>query len=164
MRIDWEFRPRWTKSICISCPIYVYLFSYSNISGKRNIHLIRRGKVSPPRQQYPLRNQLNTDWIYVSPWWWLFWRRVVCTDFYWLIDWLIDFGFQRHFQQHFSYIMVTSFSGGRSRSTRREPPTMGKQLVDFITCGCESSAPFLEFTKPGANPHRIGDRLVWVVR
>jgi hypothetical protein len=25
--------------------------------------------------------------------------------------------------------MATSFSGGRSRSTRREPPTMGKQLV-----------------------------------
>ena len=31
-----------------------------------------------------------------------------------------------HFQQYFSYIMATSFSGGRSRSTRREPPTMGK--------------------------------------
>ena len=26
------------------------------------------------------------------------------------------------------------FSGGRSRRTRREPPTMGKQLVSFITC------------------------------
>jgi len=33
--------------------------------------------------------------------------------------------------------------GGRSRSTRREPSTMGKQLVNFITCDCESSAPFL---------------------
>jgi hypothetical protein len=32
--------------------------------------------------------------------------------------------------------MATSFSGGRSRSTRREPPTMGKQLVSFIPCGC----------------------------
>ena len=42
--------------------------------------------------------------------------------------------------------MATSFSGGRSRSTRWEPPTMGKQLVNFITCGCESSAPFLAFT------------------
>jgi hypothetical protein len=30
--------------------------------------------------------------------------------------------------------MATSFSGGRSRG---EPPTMGKQLVNFITCGCE---------------------------
>jgi len=57
--------------------------------------------------------------------------------------------------------MATSFSGGRNR---REPSTMGKQLVIFITCGCESSAPFLQFTKPGANPRRIGDRLVWVVR
>jgi hypothetical protein len=35
---------------------------------------------------------------------------------------------------------------------RREPLTMGKQLVNFITCGCESNAPFLQFTKPGANP------------
>jgi hypothetical protein len=34
--------------------------------------------------------------------------------------------------------MATSFSGGRSWSTWREPPTMGKQLVNFITCGCES--------------------------
>jgi hypothetical protein len=30
--------------------------------------------------------------------------------------------------------MATSFSDGRSRSTRREPPTMVKQLVNFITC------------------------------
>jgi hypothetical protein len=39
-------------------------------------------------------------------------------------------------------MVLTSFSGGRSLSTRREPPTMGKQLASFITCGCESSAPF----------------------
>jgi hypothetical protein len=44
--------------------------------------------------------------------------------------------------------MAFSFSGGRRRSAWREPPTMGKQLVNFITCGCESSAPFLQFTKP----------------
>jgi hypothetical protein len=55
--------------------------------------------------------------------------------------------------------MLTSFSGGRSWSIRREPPTMGKQLVNLITCGCESSAPFLQSTKPGAKPRRIGDRL-----
>jgi hypothetical protein len=30
--------------------------------------------------------------------------------------------------------MATSFSGGGSW---REPPTMGKQLVSLITCGCE---------------------------
>jgi hypothetical protein len=40
--------------------------------------------------------------------------------------------------------MTTTFSGGGSR---REPPTMGKQLVNFITCGCESSAPFFVIYK-----------------
>ena len=30
--------------------------------------------------------------------------------------------------------MATSFSGVGSWSTRREPSTMGKQLVNFITC------------------------------
>jgi len=50
------------------------------------------------------------------------------------------FGVLTPFQQYFSYIMAASFSSGRSR---REPLTMGKQLVNFITCGCESSAPFL---------------------
>jgi hypothetical protein len=46
------------------------------------------------------------------------------------------------FSTTFSYIMATSLSGGKSP---RELPTMGKQLVNFITCGCESStsAPFL---------------------
>ena len=51
--------------------------------------------------------------------------------------------FYCHFQQYFSYIMATSFSDcRRSLSTRRKPPTMGKQLVNFITCGCESRATF----------------------
>jgi hypothetical protein len=59
---------------------------------------------------------------------------------------------KRHFQQYFSYIMVTSFSGGGSRGTQREPPTMGKQLVNFITCGCESIAPFLVIYKAGREP------------
>jgi hypothetical protein len=55
---------------------------------------------------------------------------------------LFIFGALRHFQQYFNYIKATSFSSGRSRSIRREPPTMGEQLVNFITCDCESSAPF----------------------
>jgi hypothetical protein len=38
--------------------------------------------------------------------------------------------------------MATSFSGGRSRSTRREPPTMGKQLVNFITAAGSRVHPF----------------------
>jgi hypothetical protein len=39
--------------------------------------------------------------------------------------------------------MATSSSDARSGLPgEREPPTMGKQLVNCITCGCESSAPF----------------------
>jgi hypothetical protein len=45
------------------------------------------------------------------------------------------------FQQYFSYIMATSFSGGGSRITRREPPTLGKELVNFIIFG----APFFVY-------------------
>jgi hypothetical protein len=41
----------------------------------------------------------------------------------------------------------TSFSGGGSGNTRREPPIMGKQLVNFITCDCELSAPFVIYSK-----------------
>jgi hypothetical protein len=40
------------------------------------------------------------------------------------------------FQQYFRYIMATSFSGGGSR---REPSTMGKQLLNSITCGCHDN-------------------------
>ena len=35
--------------------------------------------------------------------------------------------------------MATSFSGGGSWSTQREPTTLDKQLVNLITYGCESS-------------------------
>jgi hypothetical protein len=38
-------------------------------------------------------------------------------------------------------------NGGGSLSTWREPLTMGKQLVSFITCGCELSAPFIVIYK-----------------
>ena len=38
--------------------------------------------------------------------------------------------------------MATTFHGGRSRSTRGEPPTMGKQLVSFITCAASRVHPF----------------------
>ena len=48
--------------------------------------------------------------------------------------------------------MATSFSGGEGWSTLREPPTMGKQLENFITCGCESSAPFFVIYKAGREP------------
>jgi hypothetical protein len=42
--------------------------------------------------------------------------------------------------------MATSFSGGRSR---KEPPTMGKQLVNFITCDWKSNASFFVIYKAG---------------
>jgi hypothetical protein len=35
---------------------------------------------------------------------------------------------------------------------KSEPPTMGKQLVNFITCGCESSIPFFVIYKDGHEP------------
>ena len=38
--------------------------------------------------------------------------------------------------------MATSLSGGGSRSTRKEPPTLGRQLVNFITWCSKSSALF----------------------
>jgi hypothetical protein len=69
------------------------------------------------------------------------------SDLIWLIYYV-----QRHFQQYLSYIMATSFNGGGSRSTLREPPIMGKQLVDFITCNCESSAPFFVIYKAVREP------------
>jgi hypothetical protein len=49
--------------------------------------------------------------------------------------------------------MAVSFISGGNMSTRREPPTMGNQLVNFITCGCESTAPFFVI-------YKAGDRLV----
>jgi hypothetical protein len=58
-----------------------------------------------------------------------------------------DFDFFLVLNATFSYIMATSVSGGG-----REPPTMGKQLVNFITCGCKSSAPFFVIYKAGREP------------
>jgi hypothetical protein len=53
---------------------------------------------------------------------------------------------------HIVALIVTSFSGGRSWSARRQPLTMGKQLVNFITCDCESSAPLFVIYKAGCEP------------
>jgi len=74
------------------------------------------------------------------------------------------FGVEHHLQQYFNYIMATSFSGGRSRSPWREPPTMGKQPVSFITFCCESNARFFVIYKVRCKPTPYGDRIVWVVR
>jgi len=57
------------------------------------------------------------------------------------------------FNATFSNILAISWrpviSGGRSR---REPPTMGKQLLNFMTCGCESRAPFFVIYTAGREP------------
>jgi hypothetical protein len=51
------------------------------------------------------------------------------------------------FNATFSNISAISWQpvlrGGRSRSTQKELPTMGKQLVNIITCGCKANAAFL---------------------
>ena len=39
-------------------------------------------------------------------------------------------------------LQKTNFSGGRSRSTRREPPTMGKQLVNLSLAAANRVHPF----------------------
>jgi hypothetical protein len=36
--------------------------------------------------------------------------------------------------------------------SRREPSTKGKQLINFITCSCESSAPFFVIYQAGCEP------------
>jgi hypothetical protein len=53
---------------------------------------------------------------------------------------------EKIFQQYFRYIIATRFSGG---GRRREPPTLGKKLISFITCSCELNAPFLAHLAKG---------------
>ena len=45
--------------------------------------------------------------------------------------------------------MVTSFSGGGGRSTRREPSTMGKQLVNFYHLQLRVECTFFVIYKAG---------------
>jgi hypothetical protein len=45
-------------------------------------------------------------------------------------SWLVC-GVERHIQHYFSNILAVSFIGGGNPSTRRKPPTMGKQLVNL---------------------------------
>jgi hypothetical protein len=101
--------------------------------------------------------QTTFTWFKYLVWNWFYLMKLIpeltCRAHYIrLIDWFIVFN------ATFSYIMATSFSGGRSRSSRREPPTM--QLVNFITCGCESSAPFFVIYKAGREPTISASRLI----
>ena len=64
-----------------------------------------------------------------------------------MIDWLLVFN------AAFSNISAISWRPVLVlKETRRNPPTMGKQLVNFITCGCESSALFFVIYKAGREP------------
>ena len=51
--------------------------------------------------------------------------------------------FRRKYLKLKTALSQTIFKQQRIRSSRREPPTMGKQLVSLITYSCQSSAPFL---------------------
>ena len=42
------------------------------------------------------------------------------------------YGVYRHFQQYFSYIVVFSFIGGGSRSTRKKPPQVTDKLYHIM--------------------------------
>ena len=57
------------------------------------------------------------------------------------------------------YHSIKQFQGWKKPEYPVRTTDHGKQLASFSTCGCESSAPFLQFTKQGANPHRIGESL-----
>jgi hypothetical protein len=39
-------------------------------------------------------------------------------------------------------------------NSKTEPPTIGKQLINFITCFCESNAPFCDLQSP-ARTHAV---------
>jgi hypothetical protein len=67
------------------------------------------------------------------------------------------------FNATFSNIIATSFSGGRSQSTRWEAPTMGKQLVNFITWGCESNVPFFVIYKARLKLYTISTNLWYLL-
>jgi hypothetical protein len=41
---------------------------------------------------------------------------------------------------------------------------MGKQLVSFITCGCESSAPFFVIYKAGREPTPSSDSFHMLIK
>jgi hypothetical protein len=65
-----------------------------------------------------------------------------------LID-LIDF---LHFHTIFNNISAISWQPVLMVEEAGVPPTMSNQLVNFITCGCESSAPFFVIYKAGREP------------
>jgi hypothetical protein len=56
----------------------------------------------------------------------------------WLIFWCLTATFSNISAISWRPVLVVEEAGVHGEN----PPTLGKQLVYFITCGCESSAPF----------------------
>jgi hypothetical protein len=56
--------------------------------------------------------------------------------------------------------MATSFSGGRRRSTRGEKTDHGQATGKLDHLRLRVEYTLSQYTKPGANPPRIGGRLV----
>ena len=51
--------------------------------------------------------------------------------------------------------MAISFSGGESRSTRREPPTLGKQLVNFYHLRLRAKCALFCYLQSWARTHAV---------
>jgi len=69
-----------------------------------------------------------------------------------LIILILIFGVLTPLSTIFQLYHGNQFFGGGSQSTWSESPTLGKELVNFITCDCESSAPFSVISKAGREP------------
>jgi hypothetical protein len=71
-----------------------------------------------------------------------------CKVVQWVSEWLLFNTNSAIFQL---YQIKFQWDDGEG-STWREPLNMGKQLVNFITCGCELSALFFVIYKAGREP------------
>ena len=65
---------------------------------------------------------------------------------------LIDFSCLMPLSPIFQQYHGDQCQSWKKPDTQREPSTMGKQLVNFISCGCESSAPFFVIYKAWCEP------------
>jgi len=91
------------------------------------------------------------------------WIAPLCYLCSWLIDWLIFMCLtllSAIFQLYRRPVLVVEEAGVPERTTDHRKAT-GK--LYHLRLGVECILFVIYNTKPGANPRRIGDRLVWVV-